>query len=222
MPVIPELLAAHYQDLAINEFIAFMLFHAERMDAHAVIKEGAPEYFSDGQRLREIAANLRQLRDSAATGNREAKAKKLEVWEEGKLAVAMNVQHITMLSLHRKDPTILQETGLELKQKQHIMKTSLNLLTEIPVVTVKHVKSPSGPVPGAVTVIITRPKNAPCELQMSTDPSNEGSWGGQGIHQKVRIQYQGLEPASRVYFRARLHVDGKTGPWSQVATIIVL
>ncbi|GFO65040.1 hypothetical protein [Geomonas paludis] len=222
MPVIPELLVAHFQDLSINDFIALMLTHAAKVDAHPAVKEGAPEYFSMGDQLRALAAELGQWRDAAATGSRDAKAKKQEVWEAGKLALAMNVQHLTMLSLHRNDPAILHDTGFELKQKQQTSKPSVNLLAEIPGITLKHTQSASGPVSGAITVVLSRPKNAPCELQMSYDPANESSWGGQGIHQKARIEYNGLEPASRVSFRARLHVEGKTGPWSQVATIIVL
>jgi len=220
--VIPELLVAHFQDLGINDFIALILTHAAKVDAHPALKDGVPEYFTMGEKLRTLAGNLAQWRDAAATGNRDAKAKKQEVWDAGKLALAMNLQHFTMLSLHRNDPSILNDTGFELKQKQQTSKPSVNLLAEIPVVTLKHAQSTSGPISGAITVVLSRPKNAPCELQMSYDPSNESSWGGQGIHQKARIEYSGLEPASRVSFRARLHVDGKTGPWSQFATIIVL
>lgn len=220
--LIPELLVAHYQDLSLNDFIAFVLTHADKVDAHPALKDGTPEYFSKGERLRAFAAELGLWRDAAATGSRDAKAKKQEVWEAAKLAISMNVQHIIMLSLHRKDPTILLETALELKQKPQTSKSSVNLLAEIPVVSVKHVRSKSGSVTGSIVVIVTRPKNAPWELQMTYDPSNESSWGGQGIHQKSRFEYNGLEPASRVSFRARLHVEGKTGPWSQVATIIVL
>ncbi|MBJ6802574.1 hypothetical protein [Geomonas propionica] len=222
MPVIPELLVAHFQDLGINDFIALLLTHAAKVDAHAAVKDGTPEYFWMGEKLRALAAELGQWRDAAATGNRDAKAKKLELWDTGKLALAMNIQHFTMLSLHRNDPNILNDTGFELKQKQQTSKPSTNLLWEIPSLALKHAQSASGPISGAVMVLISRPKNAPCELQMSYDPSNESSWGGQGIHQKARIEYTGLEPASRVSFRARLHVDGKTGPWSQVVTIIVL
>ncbi|TSK08637.1 MAG: hypothetical protein FPO08_04865 [Geobacter sp.] len=222
MSIIPELYAMHFQDLTINDFIAFLLIHAEKVDAHPALKEGKPEYFSEGDKLRGMVAELGQWRDLAATGNREAKAKKQEVWEAAKLAVAMNVQHLTMLSLHRKDPAILRETGVELKQKQQTSKQSINLLTEVPGIAIKRVESPSGPVSGSIIVVLSRPKNAPCELQMTYDPSNEASWSSHGIHVKSRIEYHGLEPASRPAFRARIHDGGKTGPWSQLATIIVL
>ena len=223
MSNIPELLDANLNDLGINDFIALLLTHAERVDEHPALKEGVPEYFSVGGQLRAIASNLGLLRDAAATGNREKKAEKMAAWEEGKLAVAMNIQHITMLSLHRKDPGILHNTGLELKQKQQGGKSSINPLAETPGVAVKHVRSTSGLVPGAVTVVLSRLKSSvPCELQMTDDPSNESSWNSQGIHLKSRIEYRDLESAKRLYFRVRYHVAGKTGQWSPVASIIVL
>ena len=222
MSIIPELYAMNFQDLTINDFIAFLLIHADKVDAHPDLKEGRPEYFSEGDKLRGMVADLQQWRDLAATGNREAKAKKQEVWEKAKLAVAMNVQHLTMLSLHRNDPAILRESGVELKQKQQISKHSIDLLREVPAITLKYLMKQSGPVSGSIIIILNRPKNAPCELQMSYDPSNESSWSGLGIHQNSRIEHNGLQPTSRVSFRARLHVAGKTGAWSQVATIIIL
>lgn len=224
MSTIPELLQlANINELAINDFIALMLTVADKTDANPALKEGLPEYFSDGGKLREMAGNLQQLRDAAATGNREAKAEKMALWEAGKLAIAMNAQHITMLSLHRKDPSILNNTGLELKQRQQSGKTAVNVLAEPPTVTPKHVQGPSGAVSGSIVVVTSRTKNTiPFELQMTDDPSNEASWISQGIHQKSRIEYHDLQPAKRVYFRARYHVDGKTGQWSPTANIIVL
>ncbi len=224
MSPIPELLAVtNLNELSINDFIALLLTVADKTDLHPALKEGLPEYFSGGEKLREMAGNLRQLRDAAATGNREAKAEKMAAWEAGKLAVAMNAQHLTMLSLHRKDPSLLNNIGLELKQRQQGGKSSVNVLAETPVVTAKHVQGPSGPVSGSIVVVISRAKNTiPFEMQMTDDPSNESSWSSQGIHQKSRIEYHELEPAKRLYFRVRYHVDGKTSQWSPTANIIVL
>lgn len=221
--VIPELFVPNLNDLSINDFIALLLYHADKVDAHPALQEGKPEYFSDGGKLRTFATRLGHCRDAAATGNREAKAEKMAVWEAGKLAVGMNMQHITMLSLYRKDPSILNNTGLEQKQKQQASKSSTNLLAETPVVTVKHVQGAGGPISGSIIVVVSRSKNTlPIELQMTYDPANESSWGGQGIHLKSRIEYHDLEPAKWVHFRARYHLDGKTSQWSPVASIIVL
>lgn len=224
MSTIPELLVlSNLNDLGINDFIALLQNVADKTDTHPALKEGLPEYFSNGGKLREIAGNLAQLRDAAATGNREAKAEKIAAWEAGKLAVAMNAQHLTMLSLHRKDPSILNNTGLELKQRQQSAKPALNVLAESPTVTVKHVQGLSGPVSGSIVVVTSRAKNTiPFELQMTDNPADESSWSSQGIHQKSRIEYHDLEPAKRVYFRVRYHVDGKAGHWSPTANIIVL
>lgn len=225
MTVIPELLDLNFNHHSINDFIVVVNTIADKTEAHSALKE-YPEYFSGPAKLREKAALLGQLRDLSANGDREKKAEKMAVWEETKLAVIMNGQHITMLSLHRNDPSILLNTGFDLKQKhsgKSSSASSTDLLAETPGLALKYVQSASGPVPGAFTAVITKAKNkASTELQMSDNPSDETSWKSQGIYAKARIDYKGQQSEKRLYFRARYHQEGGVSPWSQVVSIFVL
>lgn len=223
MSVIPELLDLNFNDLSINDFIVRVNFIADKIENHPALKE-CPEYFSGPDRLREKALLLGQLRDAAAKGDREKRAEKMAAWEETKLAVTMNGQHIIMLSLHRNDPSILLNAGFELKQKQHGVKSSsTNLLAEAPQLAVKYVNSASGPVPGAIVVVVTRAKNTVSyELQMTENPGDDSSWNGLGLYSKARVEYKNQQSAKRLHFRARYHHDGGVGPWSQVVNILVL
>lgn len=225
MAALPDLFDLNLNGYSINDFIVFLNILAEKTETHSALKE-YPEYFSSPEKLRGQATLLGQLRDASANGDRGKKAEKLAVWEETKLAVIMNAQHITMLSLHRNDPSILLNTGYSLKQKHSGKSTSsssTDLLAETPGLALKYVQSGSGPVAGSFTVHITRAKNkASTELQMSDKPSDESSWNSQGIYAKARIDYKGQQSEKRLYFRARYHHDGGVGPWSQVVNILVL
>lgn len=225
MSTIPELLDLNFNQHSINDFIVRVNTIADKTETHAALKD-YPEYYSGPDKLRAKAALLGQLRDASANGDRGKKAEKMAVWEETKLAVVMNGHHITMLSLYRNDPSILLNTGFDLKQKHSGKSTSASstdLLAETPGLALKYLQSGSGPVAGAFTVHITRAKNkASTELQMSDNPSDESSWNSQGIYAKARIDYKGQQSEKRLYFRARYHHDGGVGPWSQVVNILVL
>lgn len=222
---LPELLELNFNGYSINDFIAEVNTIADKTEKHPALKD-FPEYFTPPDKLREKAVLLVQLRDASASGDRDKKAEKMAAWEDTKLAVIMNGKHITMLSLHRKDPSILLNTGYKLKQK-HIAKptssSSTDLLAETPGLELRYTQSGSGPIVGAFTVIITKAKNrASTELQMSGNPSDESSWSSQGIYAKSRIEYKGQPSEKRVYFRARYHQDGGVSPWSKVVNILIL
>lgn len=224
MAALPDLFDLNLNGYSINDFIAEVNIIADKTEKHSALKD-FPEYFTPAEKLREKAALLVQLRDASANGDREKKAEKQAVWEETKLALIMNAQHITMLSLHRNDPSILLNTGFNLKKHsgKPTSASSTDLLAETPGLSLKYVKSPSGPVPGSFTVHITRARNkASTELQMSDNPSDESSWNSQGMYAKARIDYKGQQSEKRLYFRARYHHDGGVGPWSQVVNILVL
>lgn len=222
MPI-PELLEYNYHPLSINDFIVQTNHIADKLEEHSIFKEegeNLPEYVSPPPKLRVMAGQLGQARDAASGGDRDKKAAKLVLRESLQLALSMNAQHITMVSLHRKDPSLLLNTGYQQKQKNSSSsKTAVNLLDATPEVVLKH-----GTTSGTVSVKVRRKKpNATVELQMTDqDPKDEASWTGKWINNKSRIEYKGLEPARRCHVRAR-YLDGEaSGPWSSVVSIIVL
>jgi len=220
MSTIPELLDANFTGLSINDFIVRMHFVADKLEQHPAFQEdNLPEYLAKPPKLRQIAEALGQARDAAAGGDRGKIADKKALRDVGQLALSMNGQHVTMLSLHRNDPSLLHNAGYDQKQHKTNVRYAASLLDLTPGLEVKH-----GPVSGSITVIAKRLKQtATIELQSTDqDPATETSWSSQGIHSKSRIELKALKPANRYHFRARYHADGRTGPWSSTVSIIVL
>jgi len=217
---IPVLLVTNFSDLTINDFIVKTRFIADKMEVHpAFLEDNLPEYLAKAPRLREIAEALGQARDAAAGGDHGKIAEKKALRELGQQALTMIAQHITMLSLHRKDPSLLNNCGFELKQQKSSAKATVSLLDLAPGLDAKH-----GPFSGYIALLLKRFKQSLVVEVQSTDqdPANEASWGNSGMHNRSRIEMKGLTPASRIHFRARYHDDGRTGPWSSIVSIIVL
>ena len=221
MSTVPELLeTTSLAWLPINDLIVTIDHMADKAESHIAFQGEVPEYVSKSPRLREISSGLGQARDAAAGHDRNANADKKSKIAAGLLAVSMNAQHITMLSLNRNDPGLLLNAGFELKQQKSGAKSAPNLLDLVPEVFAKHTPNVSG----GITLMVKREKqNASIELQMTDqDPNLEASWVSQGMFTRSRIELKGQEPAKKIYFRARYHEDGNSGRWSSVVGIIVL
>lgn len=220
MASIPELLETNYDNLPINDLIVTINHLAEKAESHVAFQGELPEYVTRPAQLRQLAETLGKARDAAAGGDRDRSAEKKALIESCKMALSMNALHIVMLSLHRNDPTIRLNAGYEEKHKS-TGKAKVNLLEQSPDVLVKH-----GSVSGHINLLIKRARqNASIEVQTTDgDPNDEGAWKryGEGVHNKSRIELKGQEPAKKIYFRARYHEDGGTGPWSAPVGIIVL
>lgn len=209
------------EGLTINDFIVSVHHKADRAEKHVAFQGDVPEYVTMPPKLRAAADNLGLARDAAAGGDKDKKAIMLAQWSDLKQAIRINAQHISMLSQHRKDPSILHNAGYEVKESTPSKPAALHLLELVPEVSVKHDVAPE-----SIIITVKRPKNnASVGIQMTYgDPNQEASWGAQpeGVHNKSRIVQKGLEQARRIYLRARYHEDGSTGRWSQPVSIIVL
>ena len=132
----------------------------------------------------------------------------------------VSAYHVVMVSLHRKDPSVLLNTGWDLKHRASYNKSpNTGKLTVPSKFTVKH-----GTVSGTVVATVNRAQTAASvELQVTDgDPSLEASWKGLGMFFQCRMEAKGLEPARRYHFRARYQSAGATGPWSQHVSLIVI
>ena len=218
----PMELLKYDEGLSINDFIVSVHHKADKAEKHVAFQgSNLPEYLTMPPMMRQMADRLGLARDAAAGGDTENRALMNALWAELKLAVRMNGQHITMLSLYRKDPSILLNAGYELKESTPSKSAAaVHLLELTPEVSVKH-----DVVPESIIIMVKRPRNnASVGIQTTYgDPNLEASWENpEGVHNKSRIVQKGLEQARRIYIRARFHEDGSTGRWSQPVSIIVL
>lgn len=219
MGSIPDLLDTNFEDLSVNDLIVTIGHAADKAETHIAFQGDLPEYVKRSPQLRQLAEDLGKARDAAAGHDQQKVAEKKALMAEGKHALTVNAHHITLLSIHRNDPTILLDAGY--KHKQKLAKAKVNLLDLVPEVSLKH-----GGGTGVITIVVKRAKgNASLEVQMTDQsPDVEGSWRGlgEGTYNRSRIEIKGLQPASRVHFRARYHEDGGTGRWSTPVSLIVL
>lgn len=220
MTIIPEVLESNFAGLSINDFIVMTNHIADKQEQHTLFKEGPlPEYVTRSPQLRQLAGELGLARDAAAGGDRDNMAAKKALRELVQQALTVNAVHVTLVALHRKDPSLMLGAGYEFKQKASGKAASINLLDCLPDLHVKH-----APGSGGVYVNLRgRQGTASFELQMTSgEPSDESSWKSLGIYSKSRVDLRDLEPAKRYHFRVRYHDAGRTGKWSAVASIIVL
>jgi hypothetical protein len=218
VPIVKNLLETDFAGIPINDFIFEIRRKADKAETHIAFQGEVPCYVSKAPKLRQMADSLDLARDAAASGDR-FKIKELKnLIAVGRMALEMNAQHIVLLSLAKNDRSILVDCGYELKEKRS-NKSVPNLLNHSPQLFVKH-----GSASGRIIIRIKRIKKyTSVELQMTEqDPTIETSWSGRGIHTKSRFEQKGLEPATKIYFRARYHVDGGIGRWSSPIGIIVL
>ena len=219
MPYLPDPFGHDYADQGVNDLIVTIKHAAEKQKNHAAFQGELSEYVSRTDRLMELAHSLEIARDAAIGHDPVKVAEQDALMALGVKALRFNANHVAMVSLHRNDPSILQEAGYEFKQHQ-AGKTKVNLLDLVPDLSVKH-----GPVPGSLIVVVKRAKyTASLELQMTENPNDDQSWRatGEGTYNRSRIELRGLEPARRIYFRARYHEDGAAGRWTSPIAIIVL
>lgn len=220
MGTIQELLDTNFDHLSVNDLIVTIEHAADKAESHVAFQGDLPEYVKRAPELRQLCADLAKARDAAAGHDLFKEAEKKALMAAGKMALAMNAHHITLLSLHRNDPSILLNAGYNQKQKG-VPKTKINLLDLVPEVTLKH-----GGASGVISVFVKRPRtSASIEVQITDqDPNQEQSWKrlGEGTYNKSRIEIKGLQPASRVFVRVRYHEDGGTGRWSTPVNLIVL
>jgi len=205
-----------YQESTVND-----LNHAaEKGETHVAFQGAVSDYVTLPPKLREIAASLSLARDAAAGHDENRLAEQKALMNAGIQALNHNSYHIILLAEHRKDPSMLQNAGYDLKPPK-ASKGTLHLLDMIPVLTVRHLEG----IVGALLVIMKRAKNnASVELMMTETPDDEASWHrvSEGIYNRSRFELRGFEPTKRLYFRARYHEGGAVGSWCQPVSIIVL
>ncbi|HJV64800.1 MAG TPA: hypothetical protein VJ550_03605 [Geomonas sp.] len=210
-----------YQNASVNDLIVTAKVAGKKQKDHAAFKEKLPEYVYEPDQLDDLASKLEMARDAAVGHDTFRVAEMKAIMVQTVLALDNNADHVVKVSRHRNDPSILLESGYDLKPETVNVKEKTKLLDLVPELSAKHVMG----VPGAILAILKLAvTKASVELQMTETPDSEESWKGigQGIYNRSRIEIRGLEQAKKIYLRARYHQDGGVGRWSQPVAIIVL
>jgi len=133
------------------------------------------------------------------------------------VSVVLMGQLCVMMSVHEKNPALLDTVAL--KRKAPIVRSSSKTVSLIaPVVSLKHGDS------GTIIVICNKvPGAGSNEIQVCLgNPNDEAAWATAGTYKGCRVTISGYEPGAKLYVRVRCHGTGVPGPFSQVVSIIVL
>ena len=220
MTSVPELLNSDFDDESVNDLIVLVRHMAVKAETHLAFQGETSEYVSKAPDLNKIADGLELGRDAASGGDKGKVEALKNLVANAKLVLAMNANHITMLSLKRNDRSVLEDAGFEFKQKVAATKTVVNLLDLTPDVFAKHLVNVSG----GIIIMMKRAKStATCELQITyDDPTVEASWIGKGMYSLSRVEMRGLEPVRKIHIRARYHENGAVGRWCTPVPIVII
>ena len=213
-----DLLETSLTGLSASDAILKVKNVAAHLGVHAAF-EDAPEHVPGPVKLLQFTDEMTTLVHAIADGASHRKQELKDLQANMERAVTLAAQHVIMVSIYRDDPTLLQNTGLELKQRNYTRHSDLKIPGQPAKFNAKHGRV-------SKTVMITVQSDSDVvsrELQVCDgDPSLESSWRLVGFYGKCKIEVTGLVPASTCHFRIRGINDAGAGPWSATVTLIIL
>ena len=208
----------HLKDLSDGDLALQLETMADIFEDHRAYRGlNLPPCIPGPTHLREHSVDVKHAA-AAAKLDQSKEAERLLAREKGVQAITFASQYVVMFSAHEQDPTLLENIGLETRHRSY-SKESLKIPEKPSKFIVKHTG-----VSGSITASVNRWEGkGSVELQICEgDPADETSWRTLDIFHSCRMRANGLEPAKRVYFRARLQNDRGKGPWSEVVELIIL
>ena len=146
-----DILDTNFSRFTTGDFILKISTIADKLEVHPVFQE-FPEHVSGPVRLREIAEQLKRADDAAANHDRQKVAEKKALRAEAEQATTITAQHLVMISIHRKDPDVLLNTGFDLKQHKGYNKNTSSIGPAVP----SKITAKNGP--GSGTGLVTVPR----------------------------------------------------------------
>jgi len=223
MTNLPELdpLELNTIDLSTNDMVIRLGTLADLIDAHHGYGDDLPEEVFGSARFRALATELHQTAQEAVNKDTAKVAKKHEKHKEAAVAIAVFGQFAVMRSIHKKDPSYLDNLGFVRKVRRTGKKTACAPhLTSPDPFSVKH-----GPESRSLVFKIGALKWASHYDVYAClgDPNDEGSWFLAATFFNTRnTQIDGLEPGKVCMFRVRGVGAAGFGPWSSIIKIMVV
>lgn len=209
-------LETNLKSLSDGDFLLKLRYVAGVFESHPAYQTGLPVWIHGAQQLREHADVMNQAIEAATRDkNREAEI----AVARGKCAKSLKfaVQYVAMFADHQNDPSLLENLGLEFKQKTY---TKEKKLPEKPNKLVVRNEEGIGDI-----ILFTNNgcgQKGRVEVQINDgNPTDESSWKTYDHYFTCKIEIKGLEPVKKYYFRVRFKNGAGYGPWSEVVSLVV-
>lgn len=124
-----------------------------------------------------------------------------------------------MYSTHTNNPSLLDNVGVDKFQKSH-----RSAGVRVPDKPFRKFKATHGKKSGSVKFTVNSwDGKGSVEVHICYgDPTQEDAWQPLPLSNYCNFTRDGLEPARRAYFRARLMNDAGIGPWTDIVELIII
>lgn len=213
-----DLLEANFSYLSSAGFILKVGTIADLLAVHPAFQV-FPEHVPDPARLRQQMEAFKDAVNASANGDRQKVAERKILRAALEQSTTIIAQHLIMVAIYRNDLTLLQNTGYELKHRNHGKNSDSNVLAAPSQFRVKR-----GADSGVVIAYANRgPGVASFELQVTEgEPLLDSTWKTLALYATCRMLVKDLEPGKKYTFRVRSLGAAGQSPWSSTVTLIVI
>ncbi|QXE90189.1 fibronectin type III domain-containing protein [Geomonas subterranea] len=191
---------------------------ADHLEEHPAYKgQNIPICIPGPGNLREEAHDVKQA-SNAARQDPSKEPFRLEKRDKIINSIKFSCQYVVMYATHTNDPSQLDGVPVNRQQKAP-RSTTVKLPKKFNKFKVSH-----GDRSGGVKMYVNSWEGkASVDVQICyANPAQEESWQALKMSHYCHFTVDGLEPARRAYFRARLINDAGVGPWSEVVELIII
>ncbi|MBJ6798548.1 fibronectin type III domain-containing protein [Geomonas propionica] len=191
---------------------------ADHLEGHAAYKEqDVPKCIPGPGMLRDDSQQVKQA-SNAARQDPSKEPQRLEKREKMIQSIKFSCQYVVMYATHNNDPSHLDGVPVNRHQKAP-RTTAVKLPKQFNKFKVSH-----GDKSGTIKIYVSSWEGkGSVELKVCYgDPALAESWQPLKISHYCHFTVEGLDPARRAYFRARLMTDAGVGPWSEVKELIII
>lgn len=191
---------------------------ADRLEGHEAFKDQTiPACIPGPTRIREDAQQVKQT-STAARQDPSKEPERRAAREKMIQSIKFSCQYVVMYSAHTDNPGLLDTIGVD-RAHRAPRTSAIKAITSFYKFTVTHGKEP-----GSIKVHVSSwDGKGSVDLQICFgNPGLEESWQPLKIAHRCNFTVEGLEPARRAYFRARLLKDAGVGPWSETVELIII